>query len=992
MLKKIISCVLSFILAVLGVFTGTFGCRNVKAAEINWKEIFTVTELGGNYQFGYKSEWVETLKKQLGDAANELIFPDEYEMGRTLEEIIAQDYGMTVEAVLEQFGVSSKEELLEQYSEYFPVDSKKLNVELQSGLLTNSADTYKSSLSGITSITFNKQTHMLSNGDLFRFPDVETITIDSTGKVILGNSIAFHNQASKADDKSTYASKLKTVYIKSDQIESINANAFAYINDQVTVYVTSQDIADEILEATQGGDAPLSDDQFELINDERDDSSIEIACDDINLGTEGGFAPRVVNRTGDEKAEINYTLYVNEQCRDKYKDEQGENKTDISSRPYNSSILDAGTYYLRALMKGTTTHKPAYSNVVTVKVIANENVNKTALDAAIAEADKFYEDNRYQSSNYKKEDWDKVFNSPGVLSRAKDISKDTEKKYSQEQVDTATNNLTTALNTLKNSKADNTAAWNELQAEITKAEAYLSKKDEYTEESWNRVNPQSRIDNAKALKKDEATVSQINTQISLLKNIGSALELKPVEPNVKPGDPFAFIPKKGAEVKVLSMTAPENLAGATKVRVTFKCADDTSFNEYASIDLNPVIAGTENYLQIKGTGTYETGATYTVDVPLSAAINAGDSIELRMATFSWDDAADWVYAVTAVEFVDADDKLLGSYIDKDVFKANLAAAIKEVEDMNTSTYTDESVKKLTEALEAAKALGEDATAEQMSKAIEAINAAIKGLEKKDDDTEAREKLTAAVKEAEGIDTSLYTTESVEKLTKALEAAKALKDDATAEEIDKVTEAINAAIKGLVKKDGSGSNDPGKDDPSNETKVIGVAKGKTFRAGNFNYKVSVAATITGTAKTAGKVTVVGLSAAGKKKSTVSIKNTISASGASYQVTGIGSKVFQKSKKLKKVTLGTNINSIPANAFVGCKKLTTVKVTGVTKIGKNAFKGCKVLKKMTFGKKNLSSVKKGAFKGCKKTIKVAGGSKKVKKGNIKKLKKSGYKKFK
>lgn len=40
----------------------------------------------------------------------------------------------------------------------------------------------------------------------------------------------------------------------------------------------------------------------------------------------------------------------------------------------------------------------------------------------------------------------------------------------------------------------------------------------------------------------------------------------------------------------------------------------------------------------------------------------------------------------------------------------------------------------------------------------------------------------------------------------------------------------------------------------------------------------------------------------------------------------------------------------------------------------------------------SVKKGAFKGCKKTIKVTAASKKAKKAQLKKLKKSGYKKFK
>ena len=45
-----------------------------------------------------------------------------------------------------------------------------------------------------------------------------------------------------------------------------------------------------------------------------------------------------------------------------------------------------------------------------------------------------------------------------------------------------------------------------------------------------------------------------------------------------------------------------------------------------------------------------------------------------------------------------------------------------------------------------------------------------------------------------------------------------------------------------------------------------------------------------------------------------------------------------------------------------------------------------------KAKLTKVAKKAFKGCKKTIKVKGASKKVTKANVKKLKKSGYKKFK
>lgn len=173
------------------------------------------------------------------------------------------------------------------------------------------------------------------------------------------------------------------------------------------------------------------------------------------------------------------------------------------------------------------------------------------------------------------------------------------------------------------------------------------------------------------------------------------------------------------------------------------------------------------------------------------------------------------------------------------------------------------------------------------------------------------------------------------------------------------------------------------------KTDGLAKGKTFSAGSLKYKVTKAATITTVTKkkTSGTVQVVGFSTSGKKKTSINVKNTVTRKGVKYNVTSVKSKAFQKSKKLKKATLGSKITSIPTSAFNADKKLTSVKATGVKKIGKSAFKGCVKLNKLTLGKKKLSSVKKGAFKGCKKTIKVSGGSKKVKKANVKKLKKSG-----
>lgn len=187
--------------------------------------------------------------------------------------------------------------------------------------------------------------------------------------------------------------------------------------------------------------------------------------------------------------------------------------------------------------------------------------------------------------------------------------------------------------------------------------------------------------------------------------------------------------------------------------------------------------------------------------------------------------------------------------------------------------------------------------------------------------------------------------------------------------------------------GGSYNPPGNiQEPGNTQNPASLARNKTFTSGSLKYRVTAGAS----KNVPGKVSVVGLSSSGKKKSSINVKNMVSYSGISYKVTAIGSSAFKNSAKLKKITLGTGMKSIPKNAFSGCKKLASVTAKGVGKVSQGAFKNCKALKKLTLRKK--ISVKKGAFKGCKKTIKVTGGSKKVNKANVKRLKKSGYKKFK
>ena len=88
--------------------------------------------------------------------------------------------------------------------------------------------------------------------------------------------------------------------------------------------------------------------------------------------------------------------------------------------------------------------------------------------------------------------------------------------------------------------------------------------------------------------------------------------------------------------------------------------------------------------------------------------------------------------------------------------------------------------------------------------------------------------------------------------------------------------------------------------------------------------------------------------------------ISYQGTVYTVTEIEDGAFMNCKKLKKVTIPSNITRIGKNAFKGCKKLKTIiiKTSWLKKstIGTDAFKG--IYKKPTFKcpKKKLTSYKK------------------------------------
>ncbi len=98
--------------------------------------------------------------------------------------------------------------------------------------------------------------------------------------------------------------------------------------------------------------------------------------------------------------------------------------------------------------------------------------------------------------------------------------------------------------------------------------------------------------------------------------------------------------------------------------------------------------------------------------------------------------------------------------------------------------------------------------------------------------------------------------------------------------------------------------------------------------------------------------------------VVIPNQISIDGISYKVNYIAANAFRNNKKLRTITIGSNIEIIGANAFYGCTNLRKVNMgKNVTTIGKSAFQGCKKLKNIIIKTKKLTNknVGKKVFKG-------------------------------
>lgn len=269
-------------------------------------------------------------------------------------------------------------------------------------------------------------------------------------------------------------------------------------------------------------------------------------------------------------------------------------------------------------------------------------------------------------------------------------------------------------------KADTSEQKTNLDNVIAQAEEI--NRDNYNQESLEVLD--KAVSDAQAI--NDGLRSEYNNAAESIKSAIISLVDKNTEPA---GDLFAKVQKDGKVTNIFKEKADDKMTTAERIRITFDCASDVSYNNGATIEVKAVIAGEETYLQFKGTDeTYEKGSKgWTVDLPLNSAIKSGDEISVDVFTYSWGDAIDYVYGITKVEFLDNQNILCKTVTDRTIALDELKADIAKAEKIEQGDYSDESYAELTKAIESAKALPDNASKSDIDKAIQDIDNAIKGL-------------------------------------------------------------------------------------------------------------------------------------------------------------------------------------------------------------------------------------------------------------------------
>ncbi len=379
-------------------------------------------------------------------------------------------------------------------------------------------------------------------------------------------------------------------------------------------------------------------------------------------------------------------------------------------------------------------------------------------------------------------------------------------------------------------------------------------------------------------------------------------------------------------------------------------ADCTAYTAYKVIRVKAGASDlTKLMAAIAQAGKYNE-SEYTAEsyAAVKAALDAANALSFRDDQAVIDAAAESLNAAIAALVKKPEEKPDNKPVQPD--RTALDAAIKAAESKVKAEYTAESFAKLESALQAAKALGADATEAQITEAAAALNRAINALvpAKKDDGT-------GTVKVPEKGEGFTADDGKKYKVTKS-------------NEVSYVAQADKKAMTSAVIPD---------------TAEVG---GKVFKVTAVDSKAFEKATKLKTVNIGKNVTSIGASAFSGCTSLTAVKFK----GTKCKT--IGTKAFKGAKKLKSITLPNSVQKIGNNAFESCSVLTTVTIgTGLKEIGSNAFNNDKKLGKIVIKSSKLTKVGKNALKGTKKNIKIKVPKKKL--NAYKKLfKNKGQKKFK
>ncbi len=305
-------------------------------------------------------------------------------------------------------------------------------------------------------------------------------------------------------------------------------------------------------------------------------------------------------------------------------------------------------------------------------------------------------------------------------------------------------------------------------------------------------------------------------------------------------------------------------------------------------------------------------------------------------------------------------------------RAELAEAVaseeyKAVYDSGNTdgSYTESSWKAYKKAYENALNPDEKASEEELKELLRKLQEARAGL--KTVKKEAEEKLAEAVASEEyktvydrGNTDGSYTESSWEAYKKAYENALNPDEKASEEDLKELLSKLQEARAGLKTAGGEVPSEAPTEKPTETQPASGtpstpapeVTKTDQTVRGNVIYRI-----LDEKKKTAAVIGAGGNK--GKNVTSVTIAKTVNINGVTYKVVQIGKNAFKGCKKLKKVTIGSNIKKIGGSAFVNCSKLKTInmkKANGITSIGSKAFRKINANAKVTVPAKKFKKYSK------------------------------------